>query len=169
MAQYHYMLLDSSAFVAEPDLIRALWQHAIPLDCSEGRKLFRQGDDPSGLFILHSGDATMFLENEGGVQVATVPMPPGSILGLPALVSDKPYSMSAVAKKGATVGFVNRNDFSSLMLTEPLLALMIVRVLAAEVRSTRVAISECQPARQRGRALRRKRPMPKIKARLQTE
>ena len=163
------MFVDPSGFVAEPDLIRALWQHAIPLDCSEGRKLFRQGDDPSGLFVLHSGDATMILENDGGVQVARVPMPPGSILGLPALVSDKPYSMSAVAKRGATVGFVTRNDFSSLMLTEPLLALMIVRVLAGEVRSTRVAISECQTARHSGRALRRKRPMPKIRARLRTK
>ena len=137
-------MFDPTAFVAEPDLIRALSRHAIPLDCSEGRKLFRQGDDPSGLFVLHTGDATMFLENDGGARVASVPMPPGSILGLPALVSDKPYSMSAVAKKGATVGFVNRNDFSALMLTEPLLALMIVRVLAAEIRETKAAISECQ-------------------------
>jgi CRP-like cAMP-binding protein len=83
----------------------------------------------------------MVLESDGGVPVAKIPMRPGSILGLPALVSDKPHSMSVVAKKGATVGFVNRNDFSALMLTEPLLALMMVRVLAAEVCDTRVAIS----------------------------
>ena len=155
-------MFDPTAFVAEPDLIRALSQHAIQLDCSEGRKLFRQGDNPSGLFVIHRGDATMILENDGGIQVARVPMPPGSILGLPALVSDKPYSMSAVAKKGATVGFVNRNDFSALMLTEPLLALMIVRVLAEEVRTTRAAISAFPHRR---RALRRKRPMPQIRAR----
>ena len=163
------MLLVHSGFVAAPDLIRALWQHAIPLDCSESRELFRQGDDPSGLFVLHSGDATLVLESDGGVQVARISMPPGSILGLPALVSDNPYSMGAVAKKGATVGFVNRNDFSSLMLTEPLLALMIVRVLAVEVRNTRVAISECQTARHRGKGLKRKRPMPRIKARLRSK
>ena len=157
-------MFDPSAFVAEPDLISALSQHAIPLDCSEGRRLFRQGDDPSGLFVLHSGDATMILENDGGVQVARVAMPPSSILGLPALVSDKPYSMSAVAMKGAMVGFVNRNDFSALMLTEPMLALMIVRVLAAEVRSTRAAISERQTFPHRRRALTRKLPMPQISA-----
>src|SRR5258708_5306218 len=113
------MFLDPSAFVAGPDLIRALWHDAISLHCAEDRELFRQGDDPSGLFLLHSGDATMMLENDGGVQVARFRMAPVSILGLPALVSDKPYSMSAVAKRGAMVGFVNRNDFSALMLTEP--------------------------------------------------
>ena len=155
-------MFDPSAFVAEPDLIRALWQHAIPMDCSEDRKLFRQGNDPSGLFVLQSGEATMILQNDGGVQVARVPMPPGSILGLPALVSDKPYSMSAVAKRGATVGFVNRNDFSALMLTEPMLALMVVRVLAAEVRDTRAAISAFPHRR---RALKRKRWLPKIRVR----
>jgi CRP-like cAMP-binding protein len=116
----------------------------MPLDCSEGHRLFNQGDDPSGLFALHSGDATMVLESHSGVQVARIPMPPASILGLPALVSDKPYSMSVVAKRGATVGFVNRNDFSALMLTEPVLALMMVRVLATELRDTRAAISDCQ-------------------------
>jgi len=158
------MFLDSSAFVAEPDLIRVLRQHAMPLDCAEDFKLFCQGDDPFGLFILLSGDATMILENDGGDPVISVPMAPGSILGLPALVSHKPYSMTAVAKKGAVIGFVTRDDFSTLMLTEPLLAVMILRVLAAEVRSTRVAMSECRPSPHRGRALRRKRPASRFRS-----
>jgi CRP-like cAMP-binding protein len=115
------MCPDPSEFVAESDLIRALWPHGSPLDCSEGRKLFRQGDDPSGLFVLHGGDATIILENGSGDQVARVPMPPVSILGLPALLSDKPYSMSAVANRGAELGFVTGDDFSILMLAEPCL------------------------------------------------
>jgi CRP-like cAMP-binding protein len=163
------MTLDPSAFVAEPDLIRVLWLHAIPLDFAEEHELFCQGDDPTGLYILHSGDVTMILENGGGVQVLAVSMAPGSILGLPALVSDEPYSMTAVARKGAVIGFVNRDDFSVLMLGEPLLALTILRVLAAEVRSTRVAMSKYQAPSQRRRGLRRKRPRPEIRAKLRTE
>jgi CRP-like cAMP-binding protein len=157
------MFLDPSAFVAGPDLLRALWQRAVSLDCSTDRELFRQGHKPSGLFILNCGDATMTLENDGGVQVASVPMAPGSILGLPALVSDKPYSMTAVANSGATVGFVTRDDFSALMFTEPSLAFMILRVLAAEVRSIRVALSGSQASPHRGRALKRKRRTPGCK------
>ena len=102
----------------------------------------------------------MTLENDGGAQVASVPMAPGSILGLPALVSDKAYSMTAVAKSGATVGFLTRDDFSALMFTEPSLAFMILRVLAAEVRSVRVALSGSQASPHRGIALKRKRPTP---------
>jgi CRP-like cAMP-binding protein len=145
------MNLDPSAFVAEPELLETLWKHAIPLNCAEGRKLFSQGDDPSGLFILRNGEVTMILENDLGVPLILTPMAAGSILGLPALVGEKPYSMTAMAKRGAKVGLVTRNEFSSLMLSEPLLALMIVRVLAAEVRTTRVAISKCPTATRRRR------------------
>jgi CRP-like cAMP-binding protein len=147
------MNLDPSAFVAEPELLETLWKHAIPLNCADGRKLFSQGDDPSGLFILMSGEVTLILENDLGVPLILTPMAPGSILGLPALVSEKPYSMTAMAKRGAKVGFVTRDEFSFLMLSEPLLALMIVRVLAAEVRTTRVAISASSnfPRRRRPR------------------
>jgi len=150
------MNFDPSAFVAESELIETLWKHAVALNCSEGRKLFSQGDEPSGLFILLIGEVTMILEDDRGTPLILTPMEPGSVLGLPALVSEKPYSMTAVAKRGAKVGFINRDTFSSLMLSEPLLALMIVRVLAAEVRTTRVAISAS--ISERPPAPRRRRP-----------
>jgi CRP-like cAMP-binding protein len=150
------MILDSSAFVARPHLLTALWHHAISLDCAEDRVLFRQGDNPSGLFFLHAGDASMTMQSDRGVEVVTAVMEPGSLLGLPAIVIDKPYSMTAVAKTGATVGFVNRNDFSAMMLSEPALAMMILQVLAAEVRSTRLAFANGEPSPHRGRSLRRK-------------
>jgi hypothetical protein len=41
---------------------------------------------------------------------------PGSLLGLPALSGDEPYSMTAVAHAGAVLGFVTRDVFSRLML-----------------------------------------------------
>jgi CRP-like cAMP-binding protein len=150
------MKLDPSAFVAEPELLETLWRHAVPLNCAEDRKLFSQGDDPTGLFILRSGEVVMILENSVGVPLMLTPMVPGSVLGLPALVSDEPYSMTAMAQGGARVGFVNREEFSSLMLSEPQLALMIVRILAAEVRTTRAAMSTAIP--ERPNPPRRRRP-----------
>ncbi len=150
------MNLDSSAFVAEPELLEKLWKHAVCLECPNGRTLFNQGDEPTGLFLLLSGEAMMILENEVGAPLLRTSMEPGAILGLPALVSDKPYSMTAIAKKGARVGHVTREDFSLMMLSEPTLALMIVRVLAAEVRSTRTTLSEYPSSLHRGRTTRRK-------------
>jgi CRP-like cAMP-binding protein len=81
------------------------------------------------------------LESDEGTVAAELSIKPGSVAGLPATAGNTPYSMSSTAKRGATVGFVTRNNFSSLMLREPQLGLMILRVLAAEVSSTRPAIS----------------------------
>ncbi len=72
----------------------------------------------------------------------SIPVAPGSLLGLPALIGNQPYSLTAKALKGAELCFVSREEFSRLMLNEPHLSLCILRVLAAEVRTARFAISE---------------------------
>src|ERR1700692_3750551 len=122
------MNLDSSAFVADQELIQALRVRARALDCDHDRILFLQGDGPVGLYILHSGEATMTMETPSGEELITMRTDPGSLLGLPGVVGNCPYSMSAYAKQGAEVSFVPREDFSALMLNEPKLAMMILRV-----------------------------------------
>jgi hypothetical protein len=134
------MLLDSSAFVAGPELISVLWKHAVSLDCAEDLELFRPGDGQSGLYFMHSGEAIMIMENDCGDSV------------LRALTH-------GTGIDSGHVGFVTRDDFSILMLTEPAHAMMIRRVLAAEVPSSRVALSEWRTAPRRRRGPRRKRSM----------
>lgn len=135
------MKLDSSAFVADEELLASLRDRATPVDCSQDRELFRQGQEPFGLFILHSGEAAMRMQSPSGDEVVMMRATPGSLLGLPGLIGNKAYSMSAHANQGAVVSFVSRDEFSKLMLREPSLALSILRVLAAEVRTARVAMA----------------------------
>jgi len=135
------MNLDSAAFVGEHDLVRALSARATPVDCSQGRLLFRQGEDAAGLYILHAGEVVMTMDSPTGNEVVSFPAKPGSLLGLPGLVGNAGYSLSAWAKKGAQVSFLARDDFSALMLSEPGLSMMILRVLANEVRTARMAIT----------------------------
>jgi CRP-like cAMP-binding protein len=66
---------------------------------------------------------------------------PGSLLGLPGLVGNRPYSLSVFANAGSEVSFVSQQVFSELMLSEPGLSMMILRVLANEVRSARMAMT----------------------------
>lgn len=133
---------DSSAFVAERELIEALEKRAALLTCAEDRVLFTQGQAPNGLFMLRSGKATLTMESPTGSTIMCVTAFAGSLLGLPALIGNEPYTLTAKAFKGAELGFVTREDFSSLMLTDPSLAIKVLRVLAAEVRTARHAISE---------------------------
>jgi CRP-like cAMP-binding protein len=133
--------LDTSSFVADPDLVAALNTRSEPLACEQSRVLFRQGELPLGLFIIHKkGDAELTMEAAGGEVVLRVEPLGGSLLGLPGLIGGEPYTLSATARKGAKIGFVKRIDFFDLMQAEPLLSVKILQVLAAEVRSARQAL-----------------------------
>jgi CRP-like cAMP-binding protein len=133
---------DSSAFVAEKELVEALGKVSLPIICDEDRVLFTQGQMPAGLYLLRVGKATLTMESPTGGVVMSITALTGSVLGLPALIGNEPYTLTAVAFKGAELGFVSHEDFSSLMLSDPTLALRVLRVLAAEVRTARHAISE---------------------------
>jgi CRP-like cAMP-binding protein len=130
---------DASAFVGDGELIQALKERSRPVDCSEDRALFYQGDDPVGVYIVHSGVVALLMRSQDGDIVLEMTAEPNSLLGLPGVVSSTSYSLSATAKAGAEVSFVPRDLFSTMMMTQPGLAVLILRVLAAEVRTARIA------------------------------
>jgi len=134
--------IDSSAFVADQELIKALENRSTPIDCGEDRILFRQGESPAGLYILHEGTVTLTMESLAREVVMQGTASAGSLLGLPGLIGNEPYSLTARALKGSRLSFVKRDDFSSLMLTDPAMSVRVLRVLAAEVRTARFALSE---------------------------
>ena len=134
------MMLDPSAFVADPELIQGLEKQTVPISCSEERTLFRQGEDPAGLYILKSGEATLTMNSPVGKEVVSIQAAAGSLLGLPALIGNEPYTLTAVAQPGAQLGYLPKESFTSLVSANPLLSLKILQVLAAEVRSARNAI-----------------------------
>jgi CRP-like cAMP-binding protein len=133
---------DSSSFVAEKELIEALEKRSSTVMCTESRSLFVQGGKPVGLYILRKGSASLTMDSPTGGSLMSITLHPGSLLGLPALIGNEPYTMTANAEKDAELGFVTREDFNSLMLTDTTLAVRVLRVLAAEVRTARHAISE---------------------------
>ena len=134
------MQLDPTAFLADSELIRALSEHATPIVCDTDRILFQQDDPAAGLYILHEGEATISMTSQQGQTVLSVAAKDGSLLGLPGLISNQPYSLTAVARAGARVSFLGRSEFTTLMESNPPLAFKILQVLAAEVRSARNAL-----------------------------
>ena len=132
---------DSSAFVADPDLLRALETRATAVKCDEDAVLFNQDEPAVGVYILRQGSVMLTMTARDGQVIFCVEAMPGSLLGLPALISDKPYSLTAAARKGAEVSFVNRTDFFALVQADPQLSLKMLQVLAAEVRTARQALN----------------------------
>jgi len=133
--------LDSSAFVADPKLIQTLEELSTAISCEGDRVLFNQGDAPQGLYILDQGETTLTMTSPSGEQVMSIQAYPGSLLGLPGLIGDGPYTLSAIARDGARLSFIPRDEFTGLMQSNPRLSLKILEVLAAELRSARNALS----------------------------
>ena len=134
------MKLDASTFVADPGLITALQKRSVAVLCEESRILFLRGDPADGLYILNGGEVTLTMASEIADPIVSVRAIPGSLLGLPALVGNQPYTLTASAQAGARLSFITRESFNSLMQNDPLMALKVLQVLAAEVRSARNAI-----------------------------
>jgi CRP-like cAMP-binding protein len=131
---------DSSAFVADPDLLRVLTTRSTPLVCKTDRLLFNQDDPAVGVYIVHQGAATLAMYSFDGRPIFSVQAMPGSLLGLPALMSDQPYSLTAIAHAGAKISFVGRSEFFALMKADPSLSMKMLPVLAAEARTARQAL-----------------------------
>lgn len=118
----------SSAFVAEPQLLEELEKRSTPIALGEDRVLFREGDQPTGVYIVWKGTA-LLTRGSNGETVLTVEAPAGSLLGLPAVVGTKTYSLTAVAREDAELSMVTCADFVELM-EEPHVAFQVLKVLA---------------------------------------
>ena len=130
-----------SSFVADTTLIHALEQQSIPLPSWRGMMLFRQGQIPTGIFIIRSGEAIVILKDDEGNEVAQFNVGSGSILGLPAAITKEPYSLSAMACERSEVSFVELEVFEELIEEQPSLFSKVLEVLAAEVRSAPQALT----------------------------
>ncbi len=131
---------SSSAFVADPELLAELEKRATPIVLGVDRILFRQGDAPKGVFILSKGVARLTTRSDGDA-VLSVQAAPGSLLGVPAVVGAKPYSLTAEALPGAGISMLSCDEFVHLMHTEPNLSFRVLQVLAEEIRFARESLS----------------------------
>jgi CRP/FNR family transcriptional regulator, cyclic AMP receptor protein len=136
------MKLDPSAFVANPELIDALREHSIEVSCGGEYYLFQQGEPPVGLFILNKGEVTLTMRSASNELLLSMQVGAGSLLGLPGLIGNEPYTLSALACNGARLSFITHDDFNALMHSQPALALKVLEVLAAEVRTARRATQD---------------------------
>src|SRR5215212_286461 len=80
-----------------------------------GEFIFRQGEESSGLFLIKSGAARLFLESETKKRVMERLVTEGSMLGLPSTISAEPYSLAAVATERTELICISRTNLSDLM------------------------------------------------------
>ena len=128
---------NNRAFVADTVLLTALRAHAEAHVCQGIETLFCQGGLPEAVFLLREGQVTLTTEAAGRRRVFARQTMPGSIFGLPGVIGDTPYSLTAMADSGTQLEVVSREAFHRLLRERPEMSFHALRILAAEVQAAR--------------------------------
>lgn len=122
------------------DVRRVLDTMASPLTQPKNAILFNQGDAPVGVYIIRKGTIRLTVK-AGDSEVLMRVAQPGSVLGLPGVLSNKPYSLTARVVQPCDLGFVTAEKLIQLVRENPTLGLQVLQLLSEEVRAARGAMA----------------------------
>ena len=105
------------------------------LSFQPGDALFREGEPPCGLFVLHSGMVDLlFAARNGNVKPLRV-AGPGQILGLSAVIGNSDYDCTARARTFCQAGFIDGEDLRRVLDDRPEVWFDVLRLLSTDVDS----------------------------------
>ena len=111
-----------------------LAQRAIQRQYSTGEIVFSEGEPCSGLYVVEAGHVRIFKSSASGrEQVLSIDGPGSSIAELP-VFDGGTYPASVAAIDNVTLLFVSKQNFQSLCLAHPQVALKVLRVVGARLR-----------------------------------
>lgn len=125
--------------VAPDELKQQLEIAGSPIQKTRGSFLFRRGDEVSGIFLICQGAVRLGL----GRDLPGFParhLGPGSVVGLPATLSDMPYSLTAEVLENSELIYVQRARLLDLLREKPELCFHVMAILSEELAETRTAI-----------------------------
>jgi len=113
-----------------------------------GAMLFIEGQQPRGVFVLCSGNVKLSTTSREGKTIITKISEPGDVLGLNAVVSSRPYEVTAEMMEPGQANFVPRDCLLQLMKDFPEVSLRVAQQLSRnyftayeEIRTLGLAIS----------------------------
>ncbi|HYN16240.1 MAG TPA: cyclic nucleotide-binding domain-containing protein [Terriglobales bacterium] len=120
------------------ELAEALDTIASSHSCRSGDVLFRQGQAADGVLVVRRGKVRLCAASpDGKSRLPYRTVGPGYVLGLPALFSGQPYSLTAEALGECVYGFVERERALELVRERLDLCFQAADLLARELRSLR--------------------------------
>lgn len=114
--------------------LQFLAERAVPRDYAPGELVFSEGEMCAGLFVIEKGHLRIFKSSPNGrEQVLSIDGPGSSIAELPVFDGGN-YPASTSAVDEARVYFIRKEDFYSLCLVHPRVALKVLKVVGARLR-----------------------------------
>ena len=129
--------MRESTFPADPQLALTMASLGRPVSVRKGTTLFREGEEPRGVYVLISGKARMTISSANGTLGVKLLAGEGSILGLPAVFANEPYSMTAELVQNSELAVVSGGLLLDHASKHADFALHVLRLLGEEVQSAR--------------------------------
>jgi CRP/FNR family transcriptional regulator len=95
-----------------------------------GAMLFIEGQQPRGVFVLCTGRVKLSTTSREGKTIITQISEPGDVLGLNAVVSSRPYEVTAEMMEPGQASFVPRDSLLQLMKDFPEVSLRVAQQLS---------------------------------------
>jgi CRP/FNR family cyclic AMP-dependent transcriptional regulator len=130
-------VLGKTALFADltPIELQTLAARTVRNSFPKGKLLFSEGETCNGLHIITRGKVRIFKTSASGrEQVLAVNIPGDSIAEVP-VFDGGPYPASAVAIEDVEIAFISRRDFQAYCLEHPEVALKVLVVAGARLRS----------------------------------
>lgn len=129
-----------SECVAEPELAGEIERISKLIYASDGELLFEQGDVAQYLYYVKRGEVTLMMMASDRV-IMKLRAGAGSVVGLPAVIGKQPYSMRAMSHGDSEVYRGPAEKCRKMIQDNPRVSFNVLRILAAEVRAARAAMS----------------------------
>ena len=127
------------ALTAPDTIIKQLESVGIDVKKQRGTFLFRRNDQVTGAFLIAKGKVRLGLENvRRGLPWRE--LGPGSLLGLPATLSDASYSLTAEVIEDSEFFFISAATLKDLLRQQPQLCFDVMHILTEELMETRAAL-----------------------------
>jgi CRP-like cAMP-binding protein len=113
----------------------SLRQHEKVQQKEAGEMLFREGSDPTGVWVLHSGKVDLlFSTSKGGPKPLRVVEAPDA-LGVSDVVSARQHDCSAITHTPCLVGFIDKEHLLATLSEDPAMWFGILETLSNELNS----------------------------------
>lgn len=112
------------------NLQTVLEQHSERISKPTGTVLFRCGEKASGMFVIFSGRVSLYF----GIDSTLVSSyGPGALVGLPATITRRNYSMTATVTEDAQLGFLSLEKLDALLRERPELCHQLLVILGNRI------------------------------------
>ena len=98
-----------------------------------GHRLFSDGDEVRGVFVIHSGEVDLLLSTRDGKPRTLRVSGPGRILAVSDLMSGRHHDCTAVTRKPSVIGYVSKDDFMAAVDQQSDAWLAVLQMLSEDI------------------------------------